>query len=211
MFAALYTYINTDKNVQNTHLQITTATNADLRRQHSFFYHYFVTPYIFLHLTTMYGCTYERGGWVGTVCALLMWMSFGSFSLWEPNMQPLCIWRKVLCGSFLCAIKLCTFWGIPSFIQSSISVFAAAKRAFAATKPFSCCNFRIVAKDLPGQRPNINLPCCHKPACFSLMFSFVSNQTASSLLRCAIPSVDTGRYTVYEPECASTIIWGCGI
>ena len=81
----------------------------------------FVTLYIFLHLTAMYSSTFGKG-WVSRSCLyLLVWVSFGSFSLRELTCMHrvyLALWtRKVLCGSFLCAIYKFSF--IHSFIHSS--------------------------------------------------------------------------------------------
>ena len=65
----------------------------------------FLTLYMFLHLTTMHSCTFGKG-WVGRGCLyLLVWMSFGSFSLRELTCMHcvyLVLWTcKVLCGSVL--------------------------------------------------------------------------------------------------------------
>ena len=80
----------------------------------------FVTLYIFLHLTAMYSSTFGKG-WVGRSCLhFLLWVSFGSFSLREltcMHCMYLAPWtRKVLCGSFLCAIYKFSFIYF-SFIQ----------------------------------------------------------------------------------------------
>ena len=69
--------------------------------------------YIFLHLTAMYSSTFGKG-WVGRSCLyLLVWVSFGSFSLRELTCMHcvyLALWTcKVLCGSFLCAIYKFSF------------------------------------------------------------------------------------------------------
>ena len=79
----------------------------------------FVTLYIFFHLTAMYSSTFGKGC-VGRSCLyLLVWVSFGSISLRELTCMHcvyLALWtRKVLCGSFLCAIYKFSF--IHSFIS----------------------------------------------------------------------------------------------
>ena len=73
----------------------------------------FVTLYIFLHLTAMYSSTFGKW-WVGRSCLyFLVWVSFGSFSLRELTCMHcvyLALWtRKVLCGSFVCAIYKFSF------------------------------------------------------------------------------------------------------
>ena len=76
-----------------------------------FLLHYHWTQHIFLlHcIVALLG----RGRWVGAVCTLIVWMSFGSFSLWEltcVHCEYLALWtRKVLCGSFECAIYKLSF------------------------------------------------------------------------------------------------------
>ena len=67
----------------------------------------------------MYSSTIGKG-WVGRSCLyFLVWVSFGSFSLREFTCMHcvyLALWtRKVLCGSFLCAIYKFSF--IHSFIH----------------------------------------------------------------------------------------------
>ena len=56
----------------------------------------------------MYSSTFGKG-WVGRSCLyFLVWVSFGSFSLWELTCMHcvyLALWTcKVLCGSFLCTV-----------------------------------------------------------------------------------------------------------
>ena len=70
--------------------------------------------YIFtFNCYVMYSSTFGKG-WVGRSCLyLLVWVSFGSFSLRELTCMH-CVYlvrwtRKVLCGSFLCAIYKFSF------------------------------------------------------------------------------------------------------
>ena len=48
------------------------------------------------------------GGWVGAVCTLLIWMSFGSFRLWEPACMC-CVYLALWTCKLLCAIKKKSF------------------------------------------------------------------------------------------------------
>ena len=92
--------------------------------------------YVFLHLTTMYNCTYGRGLVTAyfTVCALLAWMSLGRFSLWEftcLHSVYIALWTgKVLCGFylmfflfFLCATYKFSFIHAKKSHQNSIIYF----------------------------------------------------------------------------------------
>ena len=82
----------------------------------------FLTLYMFLHLTTMHSCTFWKG-WVGRgYLYLLVWMSFGSFSLRELTCMHyvyLVLWTcKVLCGSVLSTIIY--IYKNHSFIQNLV-------------------------------------------------------------------------------------------
>ena len=65
------------------------------------------------------------GGWVGDVCTLFVWVSFGGFSLWEPTcVCTVCIWHCE--HTRFCVEVLCTIYiHVHSFTQSPLSQLLA--------------------------------------------------------------------------------------
>ena len=82
----------------------------------------FVTIYIFLHLTAMYSSTFGKG-WVGRSCLyLLVWVSFGSFSLRELTcVCTVCIWRCEH-ARFCVEVFYALYINFHSFIHSFVNV-----------------------------------------------------------------------------------------